>query len=446
MILALSGCGSTSPTVREAASPTLQPTSIASPSPSSPATEAPIASPTPITDLELDLQTIDQQYTTPLLEVTNDGTSIIWSSGANVAPDAEHAPDLFYFTPGSDPPRVIYSSDNREANLIPIKAGAGRFAFAESFLAPDGLSLTWKAWFMDGPDDQPVLIDEADGIGAGAGPLPFFEVDADRLVWTAFHGPAEEQRSEVLVRDHDSGQTRVLFSAPIDDRQYWFVDLEGSLLVYGTIEYSADGASERRHVYLMDLAAEDAVPERLDNSGLAAMPQIRGDAVVWKESDLEFHLLNVGKLVRYSMADGTAKTIDIGQRGANYPSIGNRFLAAWGEDATRFDLYDMATDRLIEGLHFDPAGAEAIVRPTIVGDLLTLSHVPAEDDELELQWARLDQTPPTTRLEGASSRAPLRRRRLWAPSQGLRALTMPRMTGPSRTRGVGPSWRSACWA
>jgi hypothetical protein len=44
--------------------------------------------------------------------------------------------------PGRGDPRTIFESRNRRANLIPIRAGDGRFAFAESFVADGGMSFT----------------------------------------------------------------------------------------------------------------------------------------------------------------------------------------------------------------------------------------------------------------------------------------------------------------
>lgn len=385
------GCGATEPTASAAR---LSPTFDVSPDPTVSQTMAPEATasvsiapePGPVS---FDIQTIDPQYTTPLLETATDGTSIIWSSGAQIGPNAAYAPDLYYYTPGGPEPRVVFESANRDANLIPIKASHSQFAFAESLPAEGGLSLTWRAWHMAGPDSEPVLIDEADGPGAAAGPIPFFDIDNTRVVWTAFHGADPEQESQILLREHESGETMVLRSASAAEEQFWFVDLDADRLVYGTVEFPSSGPEER-HVYLLDLGDPTARPQRLDESGLAAMPQIAGDVVVWKETDPEFHLLNAGTLVTYSLASEEIQPVDFGTPGLNYPSLGDRFVAAWIQDATVFNVYDLRAAQPVEVLRFPRIGDEAVVRPTIAGSLLVFSHVPADAGALELQWALID--------------------------------------------------------
>lgn len=242
---------------------------------------------------------------------------------------------------------------------------------------------------MAGPDSEPVMIDEADGPGAAAGPVPFFDIDGIRVVWTAFHGADAEQESQILVREHETGKTLVLRSASAAEEQFWFVDLDADRLVYGAVEFPSSGPEER-HVYLLDLADPAAGPQRLDESGLAAMPQISGDVVVWKETDPEFHLLSAGTLVTYSVASEEIQPIDFGIPRLNYPSLGDRFVAAWIQDATVFNVYDLLENQDLEVLRFPPTGAEAVVRPTIAGRLLVFTHVPADGAPLELQWAVLE--------------------------------------------------------
>src|SRR5690606_16744607 len=112
--------------------------------------------------------------------------------------------------------------------------------------------------------------------------------------------------------------------------EYWYPDVDGNQLVYGTVEYQADG-SDDRHVYLVDLSSPAAIPEQLDADGEASMPVLHGRSVIWKTAPREFSSLNWGSLEIKALSDGGASPIpfpEVGQRDLNRPSVGANFLTA----------------------------------------------------------------------------------------------------------------------
>ena len=110
--------------------------------------------------------------------------------------------------------------------------------------------------------------------------------------------------------------------------------------IYGylaTIESTADGG-DLRHIYLLDLA-DPGQPRRLDNAPSASEPSIAGDQLVWKESDPTLNFLVSGGLVHLDLSTGTKGPLPLRPgpqpmaggypAGFNYPSVGDRFVAAW---------------------------------------------------------------------------------------------------------------------
>jgi hypothetical protein len=164
-------------------------------------------------------------------------------------------------------------------------------------------------------------------------------------------------------------------------------------LVYGTIELSPDLSTDRRHVYLLDLAG-DAAPRRLDDSTSASEPAIRGNDVVWKESDPELNFLVAGNLVHYSLETGRREPLQLPAppgTGFTDPSVGDRYVTAWPESDRMLyvaDLQSRTYPAIVDLGTTTTDPHDAVGHSDIAGDLLAYFYAPAGGD-LRLRWVRL---------------------------------------------------------
>jgi hypothetical protein len=371
LLAVLVGCGAPAPS-RTSQAPSGAPPASGSTSTAEPSFPA------------LQTGTIDQRSTTPALEYRSTGSYLIWSSGARVSKEAEVAPDLFGSTPGGSV-TLLYDNPNRDSRLELVGGDGTQFAFVEYNDRVFGLG-GWKFWYLSGPGTQPAEIDH--GLG---GQLPFFAISGHSLVWTAVH--AQPAQSQLLLVDLTTMHRRVLLSAPPTRTQYWFPSMDGNRIVFGTVEVVADGQSDERHTYLLDVDAQ-AAPTRLDTGTSSSEPVIHGDDVVWKESDPTISFLNAGSLVRYSLATGVTIPImlpTISGLGFTDPSIGNRFVAAWPQslrDIYLLDLHDNSALKIVDLGPMTTDPTDGVARPDVARDLLAYVYGPARGD-LELRWVIL---------------------------------------------------------
>lgn len=307
---------------------------------------------------------VDPRFTVKLLELATDGVTVAWSSGTEASVDA--APDLYAITPGDQQPRRVFASTDREANLIPIGIASGQFAFAESNTTRNGPG-TWTLWFMASASAEPIAVDVGDGVEGAPSAPPFFAMSAGRLIWATIHMVDGVPTSQLLMIEGPDFELQILESRPAEKLQHWFPALDGNSLVYGTTEISELGG-EGRHVYLRDLRDPTAAPLRLDARGQASMPAIDGDTVVWKESSPELHVLNAGRLVRYSLEEGTAEALSLGNQNT-FPSVGERYVTAWSANSNAPPLYDLELGAPVE-VDFGLGDTEAVVRPDLAGSLM----------------------------------------------------------------------------
>ena len=151
------------------------------------------------------------------------------------------------------------------------------------------------------------------------------------------------------------------------------------------------GSTVERHVYLTSLdSAADRL--RLDDSGLATMPIVVDEAVLWKEADEGFSMFNWGRMFRYDLATGTVDRLGSAtQDYVNYPSAGGRFVAWWGADSFRLNVFDLVLDEARLVASNSTASQESELRPHLTGDLLVWRHVRAFDENGpdELRYAFL---------------------------------------------------------
>lgn len=327
---------------------------------------------------------LDQSSTTPALEFRSTGTKLIWSSGARGDRAADVAPDLFAARPG-DSATLLYDNPNRDSRLEYIDGVGDHVAFLERNDGAFG-SGRWKLWYLAGTDDEPMLVDSG-----GGDQLPFFGISTDFLVWTVITGRPEV--SELRSIDLRTMVRRVVASDQASRTQYWFPDIDGSRLVYGTVERSADLSTDQRHVYFVDLDG-DGAPRRLDQSTSASEPAIHGDTVVWKESDPDLNFLVAGGLVRYSLLTNQGEPLHLpapAGTGFTDPSIGPRYVAAWPETDRMLYVADLQTGMYPAILDLGPATTDphdAVGRADLAGNLLAYLYAPAGED-LQLRWVHL---------------------------------------------------------
>lgn len=363
--------------VLAACSPSVSPTASGPPS----STATPQASPSGPTDITW--HAIDQAWTTPLLAVASTGSEVIWSAGPDTG--GAFAPDLYRLSVASGEIDVLVRSESRDSQLLPIAGSGAAYTWVE--LDPGEDFNRWTLWFLRAGDTEPVLIDAMDAGGAATNP-PTIAISDDWQVWTSTHGGGAAATATLTALDLASMEKRTLQTAPSGELEFWFPDLDGDHLVYGTAQAGAPGGNPVSMVFWQDLAAWTQ-PVRLDTSGIAALPLISGDTVVWKEAAL--NPLDWGSLVRYSLATGTAEPLGFGdEERVNYPSMGDRYVAAWQWDPTRFYLVDLVAHEAVLVAEFPRSGRESDRRPHIEGNLVAWSHVP-ETGDLELRWAMLPE-------------------------------------------------------
>lgn len=380
LLVAMAGCNSATPPPSSWAAEGSGTTAPASRS------EIPSTQPSDNRTLSLDWESVDQSFTTPLLDVRSDGGRIAWSSGAADGPGAAFAPDLYVYVPGGSGPEPVFINPHRDSNLMPIDVAGDFLAFVETneSVLPDG----WRLWLLR-VHQAPVLLDESEPGTSTL--LPSLDLQPGRIVWTAFHiGPNDVEESGLWIAEAPVWEPRPLITMDARDRELWLPSLDGDALAYVTVDYSADRTSDERHVELLDLGSPAEPPRRLDSSGVATMPQVRGDRVVWKETTRADNMFNWGQLVVYTLSTGELEHITLGnQPRSNYPSLGDRYIAAWGWDPTIVTMYDLAVGASVEVARYDPTGGEGIRRPFVAGDLLTFLYHATADADLELRWAWL---------------------------------------------------------
>jgi len=376
LLVACTGCASPAPTEP---SPTPPAVRIASAQPS-PTVESPDPTPTAtspggLAD-ELDIGVLRSEVTGDLLEFASTGTSIVYSSGGRGA--GTGAPDLWRLTPGPDAvPELAWHNPTRDHSIVKLDGDLDTVAFVE--MPVDG-ERAWNLWVLP-RDGEAVILDSHPGDEAVPSLVPSFSLYEPSIVWTAFDRGPSGPVSQMLAASAPDWTPRVVAELPAAEGELWLPSLYGDTVVYAEVRYAADRRSDERSVHLGTIGASEEPSRRLDASGLATMPQIVDEVVVWKEADRGFNMFNWGQMFRYDLPSGKVSPLDTWpQDYVNYPSAGSRFIAWWGSNSTTLGVYDLVLDRarLIE--RHAPDGRVSAVRPHLRGDLLV--------------WMHADDTPP----------------------------------------------------
>ena len=388
LLIAWTGCAGPTPTERSSLHP-LEPTDPvqASHTGRSPAPSPVATSPGGLAD-EIEVGVLGSEATGDLLEFASTGASIVYSAGgADAAAGA--APDLWRLTPGPDAvPELAWRNPDRDHSIVRIDGDLDTVAFVE--MPVDG-ERAWNLWVLP-PDGEAVILDSHPGDETVSSLVPSFSIYEPAIVWTAFDRGPSGAVSQMLAASAPDWTPRVVAEIPSAEGELWLPSLYGDTVVYTEVRYADDRRSDERSVLLGSIGLAGEPPRRLDTSGLATMPQIVDDVVVWKEADRGFNMFNWGRMFRYELATGEVSTLDTWpQDHVNYPSAGSRFVAWWGSNSTTLGVYDLVLDRarLIE--RHAPDGRVSAVRPHLRGDLLVWMHA---DDTLpgrvrELRYAFL---------------------------------------------------------
>ncbi len=344
--------------------------------------------------LEIEIGEIDPSFTTPLLQVASDGTVVLFSSGVSDGDEGVGAPDLYRYVPGRDAPELLWRNPRRERELIPIGGENGTYAFVDSSAIGER---SWNLWVLPNAGGQAILLDQHPGDDDVSSLAPSFDVEEGRIAWSAFDAGPDGPVSELWLAEAPDWQPRLLESRLASERELWLPSLLRERLAYVEVIYDAERASDERHVLLADLTQPDAEPQRLDTTGRATMPIITETGVLWKETDSGFNMFNWGALQLHDFETAITGAVSmIPQHDVNYPSAGNRFVAAWGTDVTAIFVHDLESrlSRRVEQV--DRLAADILVRPHVSGDLLVWIHGIADetgeqDAPSTIRWAWLPE-------------------------------------------------------
>lgn len=326
-----------------------------------------------------------------MLEFASDGESVIFSSGVADGPDGEFAPDLWRYTPDAAQPELLWPNPRRDRSLVRIGGDRSLWAFVEM---PVDNTRAWDLWLLTEPGGEARLLDTHPGDEDVPGLVPSFVVHEDQVAWTSFDRGPDGPVSQLLYASAPDWQPRVLAERAAQEAEMWFPTLRGSLLAYGEVVYSADRTTDERHVYLTDVADPTAEPVRLDSSGLATMPLLVDDGVVWKEADPGFSMFNWGRLSFYDLHSGqVSRASTAPQEYVNYPSAGYRFVAAWGADAFTLTIHDLDLEMSRFVARYPAETHQSVFRPHVAGDLLVWLYTTVGDTtvpgEAEIRYAFL---------------------------------------------------------
>ena len=383
LAVGVAACSAATPTLSPSAAPASA-TSVG-PTASAPASSTPSTAPSrePAGDLgrEIEIRSLDRSWTAQMLEFASDGESIIYSSGAMDGSDGDHAPDLWRYHPSTDEPELLWRNPRRDRSLVKIGGEFGTLAFVDMPLSGE---IAWDLWLIPEIGEEPILLDSHPGPGTVPDFVPSFHVHQGQVAWTAFDfGPDGQALSRLLYARAPDWTPVIVAERDARHAELWFPSLRDTQLAYCEVVYSADRATDERHVYVVDAAHPEVAPRRLDTSGRATMPILLiNGGVVWKEADPGFSMFNWGRMYHLDEETGEVSRLPIRpQEYVNYPSAGARFIAAWGANTRAFGAYDLdlRTSRLID--RFPGDTNIRVLRPHNSWELLVWlqAEIPGDD-------------------------------------------------------------------
>lgn len=384
----LAGCGAGPPSPSPSLTSVPSMTSASSARPTSGPTLSPIAVPDA---LKLDIHSIGPPYTVGMFDATTDGEAVYWS--ANMDGDPAFAPDLMMFAPGAAEPRLIYRSEARDSSLVKVAAGGGHLAVVDQNDRLYGRP-GWRLLYFDSSGiAEPATIDATDLPPGSAALLPRVALSEDHMVWTTAHWLDNQLACQLLHRDLVSHSTDTLASSDCDSTEYWYPDLDGSRLVFGTVEYAASDTHDDRHVFLADLSDAEWNPVQLDDDGIASMPVIGNGFVAWKIARRIYNMRNWGRMALFQLPHGPEEILGASElEYINEPSMGSHWITAQETNYKTIYVVDPATREVAIAVDRSDAADHLLVGPHVAGSMLVARDAVTpvgEPGTAEVIWAIL---------------------------------------------------------
>jgi hypothetical protein len=389
VLVVVAACSAATPSASAPTSTPRDPTSIA-PAPTS--SHRPSARPTPSGALaaQIEIASVDPGLTHPIGEFRSDGQMIVYASARASDAGPDGTPDLWRLPLPEHEPELLWRNPERSNSIVVIAGDLGTYAFVDMPLTGER---AWNLWILPrgAGRDGAVLLDTHPGDEDVSSLVPSVAVYEDSVVWTAFDRGASGAVSQLRVAQGPDWEPRTIREVPAADAELWFPSLLGSTLAYVEVRYLDGRTDDERHVYLGS-TAPGTEPRRLDRSGLATMPVLIDDGVLWKEAEEGFSMMNWGRMYHHDIGTGVTRRLRTSpQQWVNYPSAGARFGAWWGADSFQLGVYDFLLDEPRVIARHSHASQTSDLRPHLAGDLLTWIEVVLEDAEerSELRYAFL---------------------------------------------------------
>ncbi|HET8586982.1 MAG TPA: hypothetical protein VFM74_03815, partial [Candidatus Limnocylindria bacterium] len=304
-------------------------------------------------------------------DLTTDGTWISWSAGEGIT-----APDIYRWRPGDAAPQLVWRNPERVAAIDQLVAHGDHYAFVDAGEEVND-TITWRFWYLDAPGEQAARLASVTRPVDKRGIVALPALSDRYLVYTIPRYDGDAVTSELVAMDLRTRAARVVARSDFRDTEYWYPALDGSRLVYGTVEYRNDALHGERHVYLLDLDVPDATPRRLDSKGEASQPDILGDSVVWKTAAFNYNANNWGQIVEHSLLDGSETTLELGPAdGWVQPDIGPRFATAEPDEWSYLGAWDRQTGAQVTIDSADPRSGSGFMHPALAGSLMVYVAAP----------------------------------------------------------------------
>jgi hypothetical protein len=337
--------------------------------------------------MDLLIHDIDPSVTGPFLEVLSDGIGIWYSASPRDDPTVDAATTLYRYDVDTERVEAVWESADPTFAIVRMAGEVGTIAFAELDVTPGDRA--WNLWLLPERGAEPILLDKYPGGDDVPGAVPSFDVETGRIVWTAFDRGDNGPVSQMWLATSPDWEPQLLATRQARERELWLPSMWLDQVAFVEVIYDDDRTDDERRVLLMDLSRPDAEPRRLDTSGLATMPLLTADGLVWKEGEEGMSMFNWGWLAHYRFEDRAVHPISMGEDQINYPSLGSRFVAAGSIDSTMLLVYDLDRREVRTVELNPPTDPHDLAHPSLTGNLLVWIVFPYTEEAAYLRWTYL---------------------------------------------------------